>query len=158
MFTPDNQKKIRVPSVPGEPFLTILVSDSGLVLNVSNPCALYTGRSPQDRKREGFRSRQALIAYADETQEPNSGQIFADVGEKCGENLAKKFADFRPSISRRKKFHEKSSTDSTSHEIKFFHRETLGAWGHNHVPPTPDPRQGRSGSESPPFSFGTLNL
>ena len=59
---------------------------------------------------------------------------FADMGEKRGENLAKFFAKFRPSISRRsgrKKFHEKSMTNSTSHETKFFHRETLGAWGHN---------------------------
>ena len=52
------------------------------------------------------------------------------LGEKCGENLAKNFADVRPSISRkigRKKFHEKSSANSTSHEIRFFHRETPGA-------------------------------
>ena len=58
---------------------------------------------------------------------------FANVGEKRGENLAKFLADFRPSISKksgRKKFHEKSSTNSTSHETKFFHCKTLGAWGH----------------------------
>ena len=57
---------------------------------------------------------------------------FADMGEKCGEILAKNFADFRPSISRRsgrKKFHEKLATDSAGRERKFFHRETLGAWG-----------------------------
>ena len=38
--------------------------------------------------------------------------------------MAKHFADFRPSIYRengRKKFHEKSSTFSTVHQIKFFH-------------------------------------
>ena len=61
-------------------------------------------------------------------------KFFPDMGEKCGENLAKNFADFRPSISRtfgRKKFHEKSSANSTSHEIEFFHSETLGACGHN---------------------------
>ena len=58
------------------------------------------------------------------------------MGEKCGEKMAKIFADFRPSISRksgRKKFHEKLGTDSAGHEIKFFHRETLGVWGHNSV-------------------------
>ena len=39
-------------------------------------------------------------------------KFFADIGEKRGENLAKDFADFRPSISRkigRKKFHAKAS-------------------------------------------------
>ena len=61
-------------------------------------------------------------------------KCFADVGEKRGEHLAKLFADFRPSISRqsgRKKFHEKSSTKFPSREttLKFFHCETLGAWG-----------------------------
>ena len=111
-------------------------------------------------------------------------QNFADMGDKRGEYLAKCFADFRPSTSRkiiecfrgqhtggggnftsfswfsgpffhaaewafstlklappwkeppeapleksgRKKLHEKSSTTSTSHETKFFHRETQGAW------------------------------
>ena len=42
-------------------------------------------------------------------------------------------ADFRPSFSRksgRKMFHEKSLTNCTGHETKFFHRGTLGAWGH----------------------------
>ena len=60
-------------------------------------------------------------------------KFFADMGEKCGENLAKTFADFCPSISRkigRIKFHEKSAATFTSHEIEFFHCETLGAWGH----------------------------
>ena len=45
----------------------------------------------------------------------------------------RKIGDFRPSFSRRsgrKKFHEKSSTNSTGHETKFFHHETLGVWGH----------------------------
>ena len=53
-------------------------------------------------------------------------------GEKCGENLAKTFAKFRPSIYRengRKKFHEKSSTFSTVHKIKFFHCCNSGRWG-----------------------------
>ena len=55
-------------------------------------------------------------------------KFFADMGEKCGEKLAKYFADFRPSISRksgRKKFHEKLATNSAGREIKFFHCETL---------------------------------
>ena len=59
---------------------------------------------------------------------------FADMGENRGENLAKLFTDFRPAIFRksgRKKFHiKKSLTTSTSHETKFFHCESLGAWGH----------------------------
>ena len=48
------------------------------------------------------------------------------------QKLAKKCSDFCPLISRKigcKKFHEKSSANSTSHEVKFFHHETLGAWG-----------------------------
>ena len=56
-------------------------------------------------------------------------KVFADTGEKCSEIFAKKFADFRPWISRksgRKKFHEKSSTVSTRAETKFFHSEILG--------------------------------
>ena len=60
-------------------------------------------------------------------------KFFADMGEKCGEKMAKCFADFRPSISRksgRKKFHEKLATNSAGRKIKFFHRETLGVWGH----------------------------
>ena len=59
--------------------------------------------------------------------------FFVDMGEKCGEKMAKCFADFRPSISRksgRKKFHEKLATNSARSAIKFFHRETLGVWGH----------------------------
>ena len=61
-------------------------------------------------------------------------KFFADMGEKCCEKMAKCFADFRPSISRksgREKFHEKLATNSAGREIKFFHRETLGVWGHN---------------------------
>ena len=59
--------------------------------------------------------------------------FFADMGEKCGERMAKIFADFRPSISRksgRETFHEKLATNSAGREITFFHRETLGVWGH----------------------------
>ena len=55
-----------------------------------------------------------------------------EIGEKCGEILAKFFADFRPSISRengRKKAHEKSSTFSTVQQIKFFHCCISGGWG-----------------------------
>ena len=64
-------------------------------------------------------------------RERNSGEILRSHAAKIWRNV---FADFRPSISRksgRKKFHEKSSTNSTSNETKFFHSETLGAWGHN---------------------------
>ena len=62
-----------------------------------------------------------------------AAKIFADMGEKCGEKMAKYFADFRPSISKKsgcKKFHEKLATNSAGREIKFFHRETLGVGGH----------------------------
>ena len=57
-------------------------------------------------------------------------KFLQEIGEKCGEILAKMFADFRPSISRengRKSFHEKSSTFSTVHQIKFF--SLLQLWG-----------------------------
>ena len=60
-------------------------------------------------------------------------KFFANMSEKCGEKMADFFADFGPSISRRsgrKKFHEKLATNSAGREIKFFHRETLGVWGH----------------------------
>ena len=53
--------------------------------------------------------------------------------KNAAKKMAKFFADFRPSISRksgRKKFHEKLATNSAGREIKFFHRETLGGWGH----------------------------
>ena len=59
-------------------------------------------------------------------------KFFEEIGGKCGEILAKFFADFRPSISRengRKKFHEKSSTFSTVHQIKFFHCCNSGGLG-----------------------------
>ena len=59
-------------------------------------------------------------------------KFFEEIGEKCGEILAKFFADFRPSISRetgRKEFHEKSSTFSTVHQIKFFHCCNSGGLG-----------------------------
>ena len=80
--------------------------------------------------RSGGPPKKSLILKNPESE--LLANIFADMGEKRGEDLAKNFADFRPSVSRksgRKKFHAKSSTTSTSHEIKFFHRETLGAWG-----------------------------
>ena len=66
------------------------------------------------------------------TESEIPANLFADMGEKRGENLAKNFADFRPSISSRsgrKKFHAKLATNSAGRETKFFHRETLGAWG-----------------------------
>ena len=59
-------------------------------------------------------------------------KFLADMGEKFGEKMGKFFADFHPSISRksgRKKFHEKLATNSVGRKTKFFHRETLGAWG-----------------------------
>ena len=59
-------------------------------------------------------------------------KFFEEIGEKCGEILVKFFAEFRPSISRengRKTFHEKSSTFSTVHQIKFFHCCNSGGVG-----------------------------
>ena len=55
-------------------------------------------------------------------------KFFADMGEKFGERMAKFFADFRPSISR-KSGRKKLATNMAGHETKFFHCETLGAWG-----------------------------
>ena len=58
-------------------------------------------------------------------------KFFDDMGDKCGEKMAKFFADVRPSISKksgRKKLHQKLATNSAGREIKFFHRETLGVW------------------------------
>ena len=59
--------------------------------------------------RPVFPQSEVLVKFVQET------------GEKCGENLAKNFADFRPSISRenvRKKCHEESSTFSPLHHQK----------------------------------------
>ena len=42
---------------------------------------------------------ESVICYAKEFRERNSGKIFAHIGEERGENLAKTFADCRPSIS-----------------------------------------------------------
>ena len=58
--------------------------------------------------------------------------ILQEIGEECGEILAKFFAAIRPSISSasgRTKFHEKSSTFSTVHQIEFFHCCNSGGWG-----------------------------
>ena len=55
-----------------------------------------------------------------------------EIGEKCSEILAKAFAAFRPSICRengRHAFHEKSSTFSAVHQIKFFLFSLLQLWG-----------------------------
>ena len=74
--------------------------------------------------RPVFPQSEVLVKFVQET------------GEKCSENLAKNFADFCPSISMesvRKKFHEKSSTFSTLHQIKFFHCCNSGRWGPQHL-------------------------
>ena len=78
-------------------------------------------KAPRERERE---------------RERNSGENICRHGRKTWRTFREKFrrfAEFRPLISRRsgrKKFHEKLSTISASRETKFFHRETLGAWGH----------------------------
>ena len=66
-------------------------------------------------------------------------KLFADMGEKCGEHLPKKFADCRPSISReigRKKLHGKSSATTTGHDQKNpgAHKNKIGT-----SPPPPNP-------------------
>ena len=81
-------------------------------------------------------SWQEIVPKSPESKIP--AKFFADMGEKCGEKMAKFFADFRPSISKkrgRKKFHEKLATNSAGREIKFFHRETLGVGGQEREPP-----------------------
>ena len=63
-------------------------------------------------------------------------KCFADTGEKCGENLAKNFADSHPGFLQypgklaARNFTKKFSANSTGHDMKFFHRETPEAWGH----------------------------
>ena len=91
------------------------------------------GRGDKNSLRKSILS-QILRKKSSESEIPVI--FFADIGEKCGENLAirKKFADFCPSSSKksgRQKLHEKSSTNFTSHETKLFHREALGAGGPN---------------------------
>ena len=59
----------------------------------------------------------------------------ADMGEKLSAKIWRNFSPRNSSStisreSRREKFHEKSSTNSTSHETEFFHCEALKAWGH----------------------------
>ena len=70
------------------------------------------------------------ICYAEKSE--ILAKVFADMGEKRGENLAKNFAGFVlqfPGKVAARNFTKKSSTSPTSHETKFLHRETLGAWG-----------------------------
>ena len=102
--------------------------------------------SAKERKRKSARERKRAQKSAKErfrVKSANSqvwnNQVkweFPNMGEKCGEKMAKCSADFRPSISRkrgRKKFHKKLATNSAGREIKLLHRETLGVWGHNLV-------------------------
>ena len=60
-------------------------------------------------------------------------KFFEELGEKCGEILAKFFADFRPSISRengRKKFHSQIPRHfPRCNKLSFFTAATLGASG-----------------------------
>ena len=66
-------------------------------------------------------------------QFPGKSYFRRKMGEKCGE----KFANFCSSIFvlqftgkvRARNFTKKPLTNSMSHETKFFHSETLGAWG-----------------------------
>ena len=77
-----------------------------------------------DIVRPVFPQSEVLVKFVPET------------GEKSSENWAKNFADFRPSVSResvRKKFHAKSLTFSTLHQIKFFHCCNSGRWGPQYI-------------------------
>ena len=61
-------------------------------------------------------------------------KFFEEIGEKCGEILAKFFADFRPSISRengRKKFTKNPRHFPRCTKLSFFTAATLGALGLN---------------------------
>ena len=82
----------------------------------------FSGTFPSPHIRPVFPQSEVLVKFVQET------------GEKCSENFAKNFADFRPSISRenvRKKFHEKSSTFSTLHQKNSFTAAALGGGGPN---------------------------
>ena len=78
------------------------------------------------------------VRYAERPRERNSGEILRRHGRKMRRKIGKifrrlssfNFQDSGVRRSGRKKFHQKSSTNSTSHETKFFHSETLGASGH----------------------------
>ena len=70
---------------------------------------------------------------------PPERSFLRNFSKRLAKNAAKFwrnfFADFRPSISREngcKKFHEKSSTFSTVHQIKFFHCCNSGGLGAQH--------------------------
>ena len=54
----------------------------------------------------------------------------AKMRRKFGE-VFRRFSSFNFQEKWAQEIHEKSSTNSTSHATKFFHRKTLGAWGHN---------------------------
>ena len=72
-------------------------------------------------KKKRMATRRRFIpanSYAEKPESEILAKFFADMGENCGEKMAKLFADFRPSISRksgRKKFHEKLGTNSAGH-------------------------------------------
>ena len=81
-------------------------------------------------------------------------KFFEEIGEKCGEILAK----FLPSICRengRKKFHEKSSTFSMVHQIKFFHCCNSGGLGPRHE--GTDLRSGKEKTHKHKNEFGGLS-
>ena len=99
------------------------------VRNITFPSGCPAGRIGDRGDRE--------IAYVEDAYVPFLAPRFRYRNTPCAsETFAKSFADFRASISRKsghKKFHEKSSTNSTSRDTNFFHGERLweGAWGHN---------------------------
>ena len=57
--------------------------------------------------------------------------FFQEIGEKCGEILAK-FSSFNFQGKWPQKIHEKSSTFSTVRQIKFFHCCSSGGWEAQH--------------------------
>ena len=71
-------------------------------------CSVQFGKeiTPKSKKRliSWRRKLRKILSRFFMPKSPESeilAKCFADMGEKCGKNLAKHFADFRPSISRR---------------------------------------------------------
>ena len=75
----------------------------------------------------GGQLRPLALCYTQKSRERTSGELFADIGKKCGEN--RRCSSFNFQESGRRKFHKNSSTNFTSQETKFSHRETLVVGG-----------------------------
>ena len=105
------------------------------------------------------------LAYIGEPRERNSGEMFRRQGRKLWQKFGKQFVDLRPSISRKLASRNFTKILGKFHGPwhKFFHRETLGAWGHNSCrgPPTthhPHKRPSSSGGIFEGWCSNCLNL